>query len=418
MPTRSPSKAGAGSASADNGAATKLIELRGGLGAVPGVRLAGVHAGIKKRKRDLALIAFDEPQHGASVITTNEIKAAPLLLSEQHLAEAGTHVRAVVCNSGCANACTGERGERDARATARQAAALLGIDLREVIVASTGVIGVYLPMDRVVKSLERATGELETGGEAAYDAAEAIMTTDRVPKLAAFAFYSEGTRFVVGGIAKGSGMIAPNLATMLAFVATSAPMSREALGRELRAAAEDTFNMISVDGDMSTNDAVYAFCTPGAGDAPAGFADALRAVCRELAVAMVRDGEGATKTLTVAVTGARTIEQARVVARSIVNGNLVKTALYGEDPNWGRIVAAAGAARAGLDPEAWSLYLNDKQWVGRGAIEILSEVEAHRELEGTAVTVRLDLGIGDAHATAWGCDLSRDYVRINASYRT
>jgi glutamate N-acetyltransferase / amino-acid N-acetyltransferase len=405
MPPRSPSKA-------------RLIDVRGGIGAVPGVRLAGVHAGIKKRKRDLALLAWSEPQHCASVITTNEIRAAPLLVSEEHLARAGTHVRALVCNSGCANACTGERGERDARATARQAAALLGVEQQEIVVASTGVIGVPLPMDRVAKALERASADLETGADAAYDAAEAIMTTDRVPKLAAYAFYAGTTRYVVGGIAKGSGMIAPNLATMLAFVATSAPMSRDALANELRAAADDTFNMISVDGDMSTNDAVYAFCPQGSAAAPAGFRAALRAVCRALAIAMVRDGEGATKTLTVVVSGARDAGQARTVARAIVNGNLVKTALYGEDPNWGRIVAAAGAARAGLDPQAWSLYLNEKRWVERGAIEILSEAEAHRELEGTDIGVRLDLGIGEAGATAWGCDLSRDYVRINASYRT
>jgi len=396
----------------------ELIELRGGIGAVPGVRLAGVHAGIKKRKRDLAVIAFAEPQHCASVVTTNEIKAAPVVLSERHVAEGGERMRALVCNSGCANACTGDRGMRDAQATARQTAALLGVDTAQVVVASTGVIGVPLPMDRVAKSLERAVRELETGGDAAYDAAEAIMTTDRVPKLSAFAFYDGATRYTVGGIAKGSGMIAPNLATMLAFIATDAPMRRDVLVEELRAAADETFNMISVDGDMSTNDAVYAFAPQGKGEAPPGFSAALRAVARELAVAMVRDGEGATKTLTVDVTGARDAAQARAIARSIVNGNLVKTALFGEDPNWGRIVAAAGAARSGLDPEAWSLYLNGLEWVARGAVEVLSEAEAHRELEGTAVGVRLDLGIGDATATAWGCDLSRDYVRINASYRT
>ncbi|MGH7729051.1 MAG: bifunctional glutamate N-acetyltransferase/amino-acid acetyltransferase ArgJ, partial [Vulcanimicrobiaceae bacterium] len=333
-----------------------MIELRGGLGAVPGVRLAGVHAGIKKRKGDLALIAFDSPVFGASVITTNELRAAPLLVSEQHLAASGEKLRALVCNAGCANACTGERGERDARATARQAAALLGIETAQVLVASTGVIGVYLPMDRVARGLERAARELEGGMEAAYDAAEAIMTTDNEPKLAAYAFYDGERRYVVGGIAKGSGMIAPDLATMLAFVATNAPMSRAALQDELRRAVDDSFNMISVDGDMSTNDAVYAFCAPGDGPAPAGFSEALRALARELAIAMVRDGEGATKVLAVEVSGARDAAQARAVARAIVNSNLVRTALHGEDPNWGRIVAAAGAAKTGLDPERWSLY--------------------------------------------------------------
>lgn len=396
----------------------RLVALRGGLGIVPGVRLAGVHAGIKKRKRDLAVIAFDGPQVCASVITTNEIKAAPLLISREHVGQNGAAMRALVCNSGCANACTGERGERDARATARQAAALLDLPPQSVIVASTGVIGVPLPMDRMSKGLERAVTELESGGEAAFDAAEAIMTTDRVPKLAAYAFYEGDKRYVVAGIAKGSGMIAPNMATMLAFIATDAPMSQAALQGALSACSDATFNMISVDGDMSTNDATYAFAPSGDGDAPEHFGAALRKLCDDLAQAMVADGEGATKTLTVNVTGAASEEQARIIARAVINSNLVKTALFGEDPNWGRIIAAAGSARAGLDPEHWSLYLNGELWVDVGSIEVLSEAEAHRELEHTAVGVRLDLGIGNAQATGWGCDLSRDYVRINASYRT
>ncbi len=403
--------------SSTNGA-TQLIGLRGGLGAVPGVKLAGVHAGIKKRKRDLALVTFDEPMACASVITSNEIKAAPLLVSEQHIALSGTIMRAIVVNAGCANACTGERGERDARATARQAGALLDVDQTQVIIGSTGVIGVHLPMERIAKGLERAFKGLAAGMDAAYGAAEAIMTTDKEPKLAAYAFYAGTQRYVVGGIAKGSGMISPDMATMLAFVATNAPMSRAALRDELRAATDDSFNMISVDGDMSTNDSCYAFAPPADAPAPEGFSDALRAVTRQLAIAMVTDGEGATKTLTVEVTSARDAHQARAIARAIINSNLVKTALYGEDPNWGRIIAAAGSVRAGLDPELWSLYLDGKLWVDRGAIEILSEAQAHRGLEHTLVDVRLDLGLGDATATGWGCDLSRDYVRINAHYRT
>ncbi len=244
------------------------------------------------------------------------------------------------------------------------------------------------------------------------------MTTDNEPKLAAYAFYDGETRYVVGGIAKGSGMIAPNMATMLAFVATNAPMSRESLRDELRDATDGSFNMISVDGCMSTNDAVYGFAPPGDGPAPGGFADALRAVARQLAIAMVTDGEGATKTLTVEVTGARDERQARTVARAVVNSNLVKTALYGEDPNWGRIIAAAGSVGARIDPDNWSLYLGEKLWVDRGAIEVISEAEAHSELENTHVHVRVDLAQGVATATGWGCDLSRDYVRINAHYRT
>jgi glutamate N-acetyltransferase/amino-acid N-acetyltransferase len=397
----------------------ELIALRGGLGAVPGVRLAGVHAGIKPRKRDLALVLFDTPQSCAAVVTTNEIKAAPLVVSARHLAESAT-MRALVCNSGCANACTGERGERDARATARQAAALLDLDPAQVIVASTGVIGVPLPIDRVQRGLERAATQLDSGAKSAFDAAEAIMTTDRVPKLAAYAFYHRERKYVVGGIAKGSGMIAPDMATMLAFVATDFPLSAAALARTLASSSDESFNMISVDGDMSTNDAVYAFAPAllDGADVPPAFEHALRAVCLDLARAMVADGEGATKTLEVRVTQAADLTQARRIARAIINSNLVKTALYGEDPNWGRIVAAAGAARASLDPQRWSLDVNGKPWVGIGGIELLSEAEAHRELEPATIAVELRLGLGEAEATGWGCDLSRDYVRINASYRT
>lgn len=395
----------------------RIVALRGGLGAVPGVRLAGIHAGIKARKRDLALVAFDEPQHCASVVTTNEIKAAPVTVSASFI-ERAEPMRALVCNSGCANACTGERGERDARATARQAAALLGIVPESVVIASTGVIGVPLPMDRLQRGLERAHAQLEAGGKAASDAAEAIMTTDRVPKMAAYAFYVDGVRYVIGGIAKGSGMIAPNMATMLAFIATNFPVNRASLQNELTRAVDGSFNMISVDGDMSTNDAVYAFAPVGQSDVPEALSQAFARLCLDLALAMVADGEGATKKLTVRVTHARDLGQARCIARAIVNSNLVKTALYGEDPNWGRIVAAAGAAGAGMDPERWSLAINGKPWVERGAIELLSEAEAHAELEPAEIDVELDLGLGDVYATAWGCDLSKDYVRINASYRT
>jgi glutamate N-acetyltransferase/amino-acid N-acetyltransferase len=388
----------------------RLIAVRGGLGAVPGIKLAGVHAGIKKRKTDLALIALGGPHVCAQVITTNDIKAAPLLVSGSHLDFDG--------DSGCANACTGERGMRDARATARQAATLLKLRPTQIIVASTGVIGVYLPMDRLSKGIERAHKDLAEGHEAAYDAAEAIMTTDHLPKLASYAWHDNDKRYVVGGIAKGSGMIAPTMATMLSFIATDAPMSREALGQALSAAVESTFNMISVDGDMSTNDSCYVFAKPGKGDAPAGFREALTAVCRDLAVAMVRDGEGASKTLVFNVSGALDEAQARAVVRAVINSSLVKTALYGEDPNWGRVIAAAGAARVGLDPEKWSLYLAGQPWVERGAIEALSEAEAHTMLEEATIEIRLDLGVGVATATGWGCDLSSDYVRINAHYRT
>ncbi len=395
----------------------RIVALRGGIGSVPGVRVSGVHAGIKRRKRDLALIVFEREQSCAAVVTTNDVKAAPITVSNEHLAS-GRGVRAIVCNSGCANACTGERGERDARASAAQAAALLEVAPQQVIVASTGVIGVPLPLDRVQRGLERCADQLDEGLKAAHDAAEAIMTTDRVPKLSAYAFYHEGKRYTLGGIAKGSGMIAPNMATMLAFLATDFPIAREALQGSLAAAVDGTFNMISVDGDMSTNDAVYLCAPQGTQPPPPIFDHVLGKVALDLALAMVDDGEGATKRLEIRVVGARDTAQARTLARAVVNSSLVKTALYGEDPNWGRIVAAAGAARAGFDPHQWSLALNGRSWVERDGIETLTEAEAHRELEEREIVVTLDLGLGEATATAWGCDLSRDYVRINASYRT
>jgi glutamate N-acetyltransferase / amino-acid N-acetyltransferase len=397
--------------------ADRLIAVRGGIGAVPGVRSAGVAAGIKQRKRDLAVIVFDLPQVCAEVVTTNEIKAAPVVVSSEHIA-GDEPMRAVVCNSGCANACTGERGERDARATARQAAALLKIAPNAVVVASTGVIGVTMPMDRVQRGLEKAIDQLDTGNKSSSDAAEAIMTTDRVPKLAAYEFYVGEKKYVVGGIAKGSGMISPNMATMLAFVATNLPMPKSALQEALREATDGSFNMISVDGCMSTNDSCYAFAPIGENEPPSAFHKALSQVCHDLAVAMVDDGEGATKLLTLHVTGARDVAQARAVGRAVINSNLVKTAIYGEDPNWGRIIAAAGSIGANIDPEKWSLLLNGKTWVEVGAIEALSEAEAHSELEVEDIEIELRLGIGEASATAWGCDLSKDYVRINASYRT
>jgi glutamate N-acetyltransferase/amino-acid N-acetyltransferase len=381
------------------------------------VALAGVQAGIKARKRDVAVIAFERPQVCASVVTTNDEKAAPILVSGEHLAASGS-MRALVCNSGCANACTGRRGMDDAYETARRTGELLGIATEEVVVASTGVIGVPLPMDRLCDGIERAVSVLEGGAKSAHDAAEAIMTTDRVPKLSAYAFHHAGRRYVVGGIAKGSGMIAPNMATMLAFIATDFPLRRAFLQAALASCVDESFNMISVDGDMSTNDAVYAFAPAGDDDAPDVVVEALRSVCLDLAQAMVADGEGATKKLELHVSGAADGAQARTIARAVVNSNLVKTALYGEDPNWGRIVAAAGSARAGLNPASWSLAVNGKPWVGTGGVELISDEDARHELEHANVRVELCLGLGEAAATAWGCDLSRDYVRINASYRT
>ena len=281
------------------------------------------------------------------------------------------------------------------------------------------MIGVYLPMDRLSKGLERAVKALAHGPEACFDAAEAIMTTDHVPKMAAYAWHEGEQRYVVGGIAKGSGMISPAMATMLAFVVTDAPMSRAGLQAALREAVR---RQLQHDlGRRRHVDQRLVLRLRAARHRRArrrASARRLQRVCRDLAVAMVRDGEGATKTLVLNVTGAKDEAQARTIARAVINSSLVKTALYGEDPNWGRVIAAAGAARAGLDPEKWSLKLGGQPWVDVGAIEALSEAEAHLLLEEQTIEITLDLGIGDATATGWGCDFSTDYVRINAHYRT
>jgi len=402
---------------------TPLVPIAGGIGAVPGIRLAGVRAGIKvtapAEKLDLALLVFDEPQVAAAQVTTNEIKAAPVIVSAEHLAQSSGQVRALVANSGCANACTGARGIADAHATAEAVAKAIGAPPASVLVASTGVIGVALPIDRLIQGVQQAAQHLQSGGEAGERAARAIMTTDTREKLRAYQTIVDGKTYTVGGIAKGSGMIAPTLATMLAFVATDYPMSQAAIDAALRDATQDTFNMISVDGDMSTNDALYAFAPVGTAErAPLAILTALRQVCRDLAIAIVEDGEGATKRLTLNVTGAASAEQARIVARAVVDSNLVRTALHGGDPNWGRIIAAAGSKGAGLVDGAWSLRIEGHPWVGHDAVERLSESDAHGLIARQHVTIDLDLGLGDATATAWGCDLSHAYVDINAHYRT
>lgn len=401
-----------------------LTKVDGGIGAVPGVKLGAVRAGIKAAapadKLDLALIVFDEPQVAAAQITTNEIKAAPLLVSDEHLKINRNEARAIVANSGCANACTGERGLTDARETAAAVAKALGVQPDAVLVASTGVIGVPLPMDKIHAGIAALAPVLATGADAAMRAARAIMTTDLVPKLSAYQFSHEGKRYTVGGLAKGSGMIAPSMATMLAFVATDLPLTADAAHAALHKATADSFNMISVDGDMSTNDCVYFFAPAGEAlvRAPDALIEALQAVCYDLAVAMVRDGEGATKVLTAEVTGAASSDQARRVARAIVDSNLVRTALHGGDPNWGRIVAAAGSVGAGIVDGKWSLAINGTPWVAVGSTEVLSERDAHAAIALKDVTVTFDLGLGDETAAAWGCDLSHAYVDINAHYRT
>jgi glutamate N-acetyltransferase/amino-acid N-acetyltransferase len=372
---------------------------------------SGVHCGLRRSAPDVALIRSTTNSVGAAMFTANRVQAAPLLVSREHLEK--TDPQAIVVNSGNANAATGRQGLADAQATAERAARLLKLDTSEVLVLSTGVIGKPLPLDRVLSGVEAAAAQLSRAGGA--DAAEAILTTDTRAKQA----IAHGAGFTVGGMAKGSGMIHPNLATMLAFLTTDYPLDREEAIEFLRPAVEESFNSISVDGECSTNDAVVLLAN-GASDAKrddAAFADALHRVCRDLAQQIVADGEGATLTAEIAVTGATNAAEAKAVARRIATSPLVKTALFGKDANWGRVLAAAGSAPfnggfAHLDPARLTLRYNGATVIDRGAP---SNVEPPADVDPR---IELDLGLGDGAAHYLTTDLSYDYVRINAEYRT
>jgi glutamate N-acetyltransferase / amino-acid N-acetyltransferase len=376
---------------------------------------AGVHAGIRRSALDVALVASTVPAVGAGMFTANRFKAAPVLVSQAHLEAASP--QAVVVNSGVANAATGPQGMRDALATAEHAAGLLGLDPEQVLVLSTGVIGAPLPMGKLTAGLEEAAACLgPAGGDAA---AEAIMTTDTRPKQAVV---SRGG-FTVGGMAKGSGMIHPHLATMLAIVTTDYPLGPGEVRSFLKPAVEESFNSISVDGECSTNDAVILLANGASGieRTPAGdaaFSEALREVCALLAEQIVADGEGATVVLEIGVTGAATVGEAKAIARRIATSALVKTAAFGRDPNWGRILAAAGSAFVGggfalVDPDRATLAIDGTTVFAEGA-----PTGATPQLGGGVCRVALDLGLGSATAAYLACDLSYDYVRINAEYAT
>ena len=380
-----------------------------------------VAAGVKLEgatRLDLAVIASTaEHCHAAGIFTTNQVIAAPCLVTRTHLGNG--HLRAIVVNSGNANACTGPQGERDAIEMATAAAQLLQIDPHDVAVASTGVIGVPMPMDRVAP----AVGRVALAVEGWDDASRAIMTTDTRPKVAHRDVRLSGGTVRVGGIAKGAGMIHPNMATLLAFVTTDAQVDSAALRPMLRSAADETFNVISVDGDTSTNDTLLVLANGASGvrvaavDGPP-FLDALTAVCMDLARAIVADGEGATKVFEVRVTSAASEGDARAVARTITTSNLVKTAVHGADPNWGRILAAAGRSRAKVDAAKASVRIGGIPVYEKGS-PLRPDVAAVRgAFDQPELTIELDLGLGESTARAWGSDLSAEYVRINADYTT
>jgi len=396
--------------------------LRGGVTAPSGFRAAGVSAGIKANGNlDLALIVSDTPATAAAVFTINRAQAAPVTLSREHLQQSGGTVRAIIVNSGCANACTGEAGMQVARGMAAETARLVKCPVEQVLVASTGVIGVDLSLDKIRQGLPAAMNGLHAGGGA--DAARAIMTTDPFPKEAAATITIGGKAVTIGGIAKGSGMIEPMMATMLGFVTTDAGVAPALLARALREAVNDSFNAITVDGECSTNDCVMLLANGASGAVVDDnnyreFVKGLSSVCRELAMGIVRGGEGATKLVTVNVTGAASAADARICAKAIANSPLVKTAIHGGDPNWGRLIAVAG--RAGVPFEL------NRAAVTIGSIVLFENGKPHDELaaaaadylKGTDLTVGVHLGAGVASSTVWTCDLSAEYVRINADYRT
>ena len=391
---------------------------------VPGFTASGIHCGIKSSAADLALIVCDESAAAAGVFTRSTLVGAPVELSRERVASG--RARAVVVNSGVANVAMGKRGRQDAIRMTRQVARALGCAEEEVLVASTGVIGEPLPMASLRRGIPQAVDSLtETGLSAA---AEAIRTTDTFPKLATRQIRLGGERVSLAGIAKGSGMIEPDMATMLSFLVTDALVSPAYLRGVLRRVVDQTFNRVSVDGEGSTSDSVIALAggaarnprltsrrQPGA----EAFEEAVRDVAEELAQALARDGEGATKLVTVQVMGARSAAEADRAARRIANSMLVKTALFGGDPNWGRILQTVGAGRIGMRREAVRVRLGGITVFRRGASAgPAARKKAAERLRSDSVTIEVDLGAGPHSAKMWTCDLSYDYVRINAEYTT
>jgi glutamate N-acetyltransferase/amino-acid N-acetyltransferase len=403
-----------------------------------GFKFAGVACGLKKTgASDLALIVSDRPCSAAAVFTRNAFPAAPVLYDRGLIAENASGLRAVAINAGCANACTGDAGLADAAGMAALAEKALGLPSRACAVMSTGVIGPRLPMDRIAAGVQQAVVELQADG---WDAASrAIMTTDTRPKTA-FRQVGGATLF---GMAKGAGMIHPNMATMLSVIVTDAAVEPAALGEMLRKAVDVSFNCISVDGDMSTNDTVLVLANGASGrkleagsSALSAFASAFTSLCTDLAQQIVRDGEGATRFITVQVGGAASDADARLAAKAVANSPLVKTAFYGGDANWGRILAAVGYSGATVEPVKADLWIaagaghGDTETRGRGdaahALQLVragqpipySEDDASAIFAGAEITVTVDLGLGDGQVTFWTCDLSHDYVDINGHYRT
>ena len=402
--------------------AIQITTIDGGITAAADFRSGAVHCGLKRDKLDLALIVSDTPASAAGVFTTNRAVAAPVIVCREHLDRSGGVARAIAVNSGCANACTGTAGMKAARDMADAVSVSLACPLEQTLIASTGVIGLPLATSKVEQGITSAFAALQRGAGRA--AAEAIMTTDLWPKEASVRVTTATGSFVVGGMAKGAGMIEPMMATMLAFVTTDARIEPVRLRRALREVTDDTFNAITVDGECSTNDSVFLLAN-GASDVTIddesyqAFVAGLREVCATLARDIVRGGEGATKLIAVRVTGANTHDDAKRAARAIANSPLVKTALHGGDPNWGRLVAVAGRAGVAFELARSRVRIGPAVLFENDTVHSEREPEAAEHLREKEVEVEVNLGTGgQGDAVVWTCDLSAEYVRINADYRT
>lgn len=387
-----------------------------------GYKSAGIHCGIKKSRKDLALIVSDYPASAAGVFTLNKVQAAPVILSKKHLQESDSFY-AIIVNSGNANACTGDRGYFDSEIMAEQTADILGIKKEEVLVASTGVIGEPLPMEKLLSGIAAIKNYLVDGDE--KDAAEAIMTTDTFYKTESSSFIVDGKEVTISGIAKGSGMIHPNMATMLGFVTTDAAIDKEILQEMLKRSVDKTFNRIVVDGDTSTNDMVLMLSNSASGvvitkgsDSQKTFEAELFTLLKKLAIDIVKDGEGATKLVDVKVEGALTEQDAIKAAKTIALSPLVKTAIHGEDANWGRIIAAVGYSGIDFDPAKFEIFINGTQILQKNYIVTLPNALANQTLKSELIELVVKLNQGNESANCWTCDFSEDYVKINGSYRT
>lgn len=404
----------------------KIRKISGGVCAAKGFRAAGVPAQIKYEGRnDVALIVADAPCAAAAMFTTNAVAAAPVVYDR--VVAKGGRAQAILANSGCANACTGERGRKDAELAALATAGELGIDPAHVFVASTGVIGRPLPMARLLVGMKAAAAQLARSPEAGLAAEQAVMTTDTKPKQAAVQTTIGGRTVTVGGMTKGSGMIEPNMATMLGFITTDAAITPAMLRRALRCAVSASFNHVVVDGDESTNDSVFLLASGAAGNPTidkAGadfdcFVEALTAVGVSLARQMAADGEGATKFVEVRVKNAKTQKDADRAARAIAKSPLAKTSWFGKDPNWGRVLAAVGYSGAAVDAEAVEIFYGRTWAYRKGQVADAAQlVKLEKEMAGSELVVTVDLHLGACESTIYTCDFSLDYVHINADYTT